>query len=75
MARSRGVTTPSLEHATDIEMLVPVDCAGVKMQPEAVPELFMSDAERPVIDSSKLRVKVAVEFIVDGGIPQDALAG
>lgn len=75
MARSLGVTTPSLAHVTDIEMLVPDDESVVNMQPEAEPELRISEAERPVIDSSKLRVKVAVEFMVDGRAPQLALAG
>ena len=56
LARKTASSVPSEEHETEIEIEVPVDAAGLNVQPVAVPLLNKSELESPEIVSPKLRM-------------------
>ena len=49
-------SVPYEVHVTEIEIEVPVEAAGLNVQPVAVPLLNKSALESPSIDSPKLRM-------------------
>ena len=56
LARKTVSSVPSEVHETEIEIDVPVDAAGLNVQPVAVPLLNKSELESPEIVSPKLRM-------------------